>query len=302
MNYLEDLRSQMFKNPTLQVSTCLVVALSFFISFSLYILFVNLDHIFSGWSNHLQMTVYLDDSVSGKKQTTLNSEIASIAGVKKVNFIDKEDYKKDFVSKLDQVFPQLKALETIENPFNNGFEVELKKQQNIAGLNGWMESIANKIAVLKGVEDVTYGKIWLKEYAQLVLAIKSSASIIILIVLLSSVFVIANAIKTLISSSRQEIEVLEIIGASPSMIQRPYLLNGIGVGVISSLLAIILGFMLFEFCLGLFQHHLLSLNINLVFPSILELLGFFMIGLTVCTLGTFIHIKKLNTGWLASQS
>ncbi|MCB0348846.1 MAG: permease-like cell division protein FtsX, partial [Bdellovibrionales bacterium] len=279
MNYFDDLKAQMFKNPTLQVSTCLVIALSFFVSFSLYVLFINLDHIFSGWSNHLQMTVYLDDSVTGKKQVALNKEISSISGVKKTNFIDKDTYKKEFVSKLDSVFPQLKVLDTIDNPFNNGFEVELNKRQDISSLHSWMDGIANKISVLKGVQDVTYGKIWLKEYAQLVLAIKSSASVIIFIVLLSGIFVIANAIKTLISSNREEIEVLEIIGASSSMIQRPYLINGIGVGVISSVLAITLGFMLFEFCLGLFQNHLLSLNINLVFPKPLELLGFLLLGI-----------------------
>jgi cell division transport system permease protein len=302
MRYIDDLKSQLIKNPTLQVSTSLVIALSFFVSFSLYILFVNLDFIFSGWSNHLQMTVYLDDSVSGKHQNLLSDKIAKINGVKDIEFINKEKYKKDFIDKLDEVLPQLKALESIENPFNNGFEVVLVKQQNISGLGNWMENIANQIAALKGVQDVTYGKIWLKEYAQLVLAIKSSATVIILIVLISSIFVIANAIKTLISSNKQEIEVLEIIGASPAMIQRPYLLNGIGVGVISSGLAIILGFMLFEFCLNLFQTHLLSLNINLVFPNVLELVGFFVTGTMVCTLGAYIHIKRLNTGWLASQA
>jgi cell division transport system permease protein len=299
---LEDVKAQVFKNPTLQVSTCLVIALSFFISFSLYVLFSNLDYIFSGWSNHLQMTVYLDDSVSGKSQTKLSKEISSISGVTDVNFVNKETYKQEFVSKLDQVLPQVKALEAIENPFNNGFEVVLAKQQNLAGLSTWIETIATKIAAFKGVQDVTYGKIWLKEYAQLVLAIKSSTSVTILIVLLSSVFVIANAIKTLISSNRQEIEVLEIIGASPSMIQRPYLLNGLGIGIISSILAIILGFMLFEFCLEQFQTHLMTLNIKLVFPSILELIGFFVVGVSVCTVGTYVHIKRLNTGWLASQS
>lgn len=302
MSYVDDVKTQVFKNPALQVSTCLVIALSFFISFSLYVLFANLDHIFSGWSNHLQMTVYLDDSVNAKMQSKLNAEISAIAGVTDVNFIDKEMYKQEFVAKLAQVLPQVKTLESIDNPFNNGFEVVLAKQQNLAGLSSWIESIATKIAAFKGVQDVTYGKIWLKEYAQLVLAIKSSASVTILIVLLSSVFVIANAIKTLITSNRQEIEVLEIIGASSSMIQRPYLLNGMGIGIISSILAIVLGFILFEFCLEQFQTHLMTLNINLVFPGVLELLVFFVVGVLVCTMGTFIHIKRLNTGWLASQS
>ena len=65
-------------------------------------------------------------------------------------------------------------------------------------------------AKLPGVSEVNFGQDWVKNYASLTKTIQSLSTIVAIIIIFASIFVISNSIQSSVHQRRNEIEVLDI--------------------------------------------------------------------------------------------
>jgi len=106
-----------------------------------------------------------------------------------------------------------------------------------------------------------------------------------------------------ITARREEIEILELIGATASMIRRPYVVEGALIGLIASLLAVGI-----SFGVQSWQISLLSKNLELArlvsqvsFLGIVISLSFIICGTFLGAFGAWMTVRKINDGWSAAQ-
>ena len=123
------------------------------------------------------------------------------------------------------------------------------------------------------------------------------------ILLVGGLFVVGNSIRASIAARREEIEILELIGATASMIRRPYVAEGAMMGAVASLFAIAL-----NYALHLWQASLMSSSVALgslaqqfTFMSPLMLLAFVVAGSLLGAIGAWLTVRQINDGWSASQ-
>ncbi len=206
------------------------------------------------WFALCQLILVLHTVVIAKQVKTLrgttSTMIAYVAGARQDRVIDGIKAK---ISVMDEVqgvvfIPRQGGLDRLkqwmgsDNPLIEGldpnvlpdaFEITVKPFYA-----GKIEGIAQRVHGISGVEDVRYDKGILGYIADAYQSILISGGVIALIVIVSLSLVVFLSIRVSIVSRREEIEVLNLLGAQTSFLYAPYLMEALAYGVGGALAAL----------------------------------------------------------------
>ncbi len=271
-----------------------LVTLSFFVS-------INLQKVLTRWGQEIEMTVFLEN-LSASEQEQIISEIKKIELVKQVHHVTQQEALVQLQAQSAQVSAELlqdkKLLSFIPPSLILQFEpIEAQKQKHA------LENIAQKIQNISGVDEVNYGQDWIDNYAQFVYIIQAVAIVISLIILLASLFVIGNVIYTTIDSRREEIAVLELIGASFAMIRKPFLIQGLALGFIAGVISLLLTWVLYSTTSYQLKTTFGFKNISdyIQYFSISQFLIFCLFYSGIGFLSAYICVRWMNNGRLTQK-
>ena len=120
---------------------------------------------------------------------------------------------------------------------------------------------------------------------------------ILVILILISIFIIANTIKLTVHARRKEISIMKYVGATNSFIRTPFMIEGIIIGLTSSAISLGLVGAIYNWCaIKMAQSETIQLiGINMLqfsdlFSSIL--IVFIILGVGIGILGSRISMKK----------
>ena len=199
-----------------------------------FLLFVNLDILFSSWDKHIQVIVYLDDKISNsnKKKIELlfnsNDKIDSTIFVSRdqawESFRDKFSSKSNFVTSLNF------------NPLPDSYTLRFASgPDRLINIRNFSEKIKNE----NGVESVEYGEKWISRFEQFMIFLRGFILVFGVVLFSGMILIISNTIKLSIYSRKDEIDLMTLLGATNQYIKVPLLLEGILQGVSGSLLALV---------------------------------------------------------------
>jgi cell division transport system permease protein len=128
--------------------------------------------------------------------------------------------------------------------------------------------------------------------------VKIISIVLILILLVVSVFLLSNTVKLTVYARRKEIGVMKFIGAKNSFIEVPFIIEGLLLGFIGAVIAILIITFGYEFIESSINHSLVASgqgvykirNLNEVIRIIF--LSFISIGMAVGAFGSIIAIRK----------
>lgn len=177
-----------------------------------------------------EVKVFLLDGVDDAGIKELEGKIKDIDGVKNVKFISKDEGLESMFEQWDNKSYLLEEYKE-DNPLPNAFKVNVEDIEKI-------NDVAANIKLIPGVEDVRF----LSEEVIHLLKISKYMQIggfgLIVALIFISIFLISNTIKLSISSRKKEIEIMKYVGATNSYITGPYVFEGIFIGLIAAVLAI----------------------------------------------------------------
>jgi cell division transport system permease protein len=185
--------------------------------------------------DEMKMYVYLEDGTSDGQIEQLQRQILSQDEVSTVTFVSREEALADFRNQLGPDADMLSALRT--NPLPNSFWVtprnEFKNRDAMVTLAGRLEN-------LPGVDEVRYGREFLDKFASILAGIYTVDVVVGFIVILSAVFIIANAVRLTVISRRKTIEILKLVGATNPFIVAPFIIEGAFQGGVAAILSLLL--------------------------------------------------------------
>jgi cell division transport system permease protein len=116
--------------------------------------------------------------------------------------------------------------------------------------------------------------------------------------------VISNAIRASIASRKEEIVVMEMIGATPSMIRKPFLAEGAILGFVSSLIAVIVCFGIYLGVKNVLIEKLsfLQLSQHVQFLNISVWVVFVVVGTGLGALASYLCVRRINDGFAGSRA
>jgi len=225
------------------------------------------------------VVAFIEDGVSRERMSYLKSEIEKLPQVEAVTLISKEEALEDFRKSLGRK-EVLDALGT--NPLPASFDIKLKEnQRTVADL----ESVANTIGNLKGIEEVSFGGQWTVSLERILKLLTIVNIVIGLIVGVAVAFIVANTVRLTVLARKESIEIMKIVGATHNFIRVPFLLEGLLHTSVSALLALAILY---------FVHMALSQrlpDVAFLSPSLIAL--FLAVGLGAGIIGTLFSINEV---------
>jgi cell division transport system permease protein len=222
---VEDFRN----NRLLNIITLLTISLSILIVSAFILFFINTNEIMNFWKKGVRVMAYLKPDLAGSSLTDLTRRIQSISGVETVRFISKKEA-------FDQLKAQMKRQASLldnldENPLPDAFEIRMN-----AATQTWdkVEYLAAEIEALEEVEEVEYGQRWLGRYTHIFNLFKLTGYAMCGIFFMAAVFIVANTIRLVIYSRRDEIEIMRLVGAAERFIKVPFYFQGLLQGALGA--------------------------------------------------------------------
>lgn len=230
------------KNKLMAIVTFGIMFFSLFIFGLFLISTVNLFLLIHRAEEKVGITAFLDDYLTEDEIATLKRDISSFMGVKEVIFVSKQEAFEKFREELGKDSDLLEALET--NPLPASFDIELyESYKNPKDL----KNLAAKVKAIPGIEEIKYGEEWVRILDRVVKILVSIDLILGIIISLSSIFVVANTIKLTVFARREQIEIMELVGATHRFIISPFLVEGIIEGILAGAVACGLLFGVYNF-------------------------------------------------------
>ena len=160
------------------------------------------------------------------------------------------------------------------------------------------------ITKIFGVDDISYGQSWVENYAALVKSFSYSSLLLIAVLLAGSLFVVGNSIRNSISLRREEIEILELVGATRSMIMMPYIFEGAIMGFFASALSCGICYLIFVWQASIINSSLGFWGLGSQFGYLAadKVFLLLLLGIVFGAFGAFLCVRKLSNGWAASYA
>ena len=291
------------EHTAMQIATLTVLTGTFTVITLFFFMHANLTRILTHWGESVQLAVFLKDSASSEQINQVQSFIKNLDGIDAVKYVSKEAAAETFLKQMGHYAPQLLTDPEFGNPLPASLEVRFKEGVSSDGSYSKMVKIAEKMVTLAGVEDVSYGQGWVENYASLLRVFSSSSYLLIMVLLAGSLLVVGNAIRNAIHQRREEIEILELVGATPMNIRLPYIFEGAVLGMLAAGLSLI-------FCFALYRWQQAVAAKHLGFWGLANEVGFLgfnqscmvlLLGLMFGALGSYLCVRRVATGWAAAE-
>jgi len=189
---------------------------------------VNVARLVEELRSRVEFEVFIDNGLAEKDAIALGREIRSVAGVTDVAFVSREDAERIFQKEFGDGF-----LDLVENnPLPASFRLTLAKEsQNARDA----QRIAAEIDKFDGVDEVVYRRELLSALDKYVGLAVTADFILGVIVCLSSFALVVNVIRLTIAAKRRIIEIMQLVGATPAFVRRPFLVQGFLQGLLGGL-------------------------------------------------------------------
>ena len=274
-------------NGFLSATTIITIALSILIVSAFALFFTNANDIMNYWGKGVRIMAYLKPDTSQKNFPDIKREIQGIYGVQDVNFISKEEAFKRLKEQMKRQSSILMNLN--ENPLPDAFEIRMTASSQ-GGEK--VEEIATKIESLPSIEDVEYGQKWLEQFTNIFDLFRLAGYAMGGIFFMAAVFIVANTIRLVIYTRREEIEIMRLVGASERFIKGPFYIEGIIQGTLGGIIGIAALFITFKLISSSVEHSFKYELLNIRFLSPEFYCGIILCSMFVGWLGCYISLKQ----------
>jgi cell division transport system permease protein len=203
--------------------------------------FIPIQQATTGTANEVRsrvvVDVYVKDSATQLEQAELRQAIVNTANVKSVEFISKGEALERARDKNPKAFQEGAEL-LGSNPLPASFRVSPedpdKLDQIVARLNSGGEP---QLAAIDEVRDREEDTDKILSATGLVKGLTAGLAVLLV---LASIALIANTIRLSVFARRREVEVMKLVGATNWFIRWPFVIEGMIVGFLGGLLAVLL--------------------------------------------------------------
>ncbi len=254
-----------------------------------FLLFVNLDILFSSWDKHIQLIVYLDDKISNPNKKKIELLFNSNDKIDSIFFVSRDQAWESFRGKFSSKSNFVTSLNF--NPLPDSYTLRFASgPDRLKNIRDFSEKIKNE----NGVESVEYGEKWISRFEQFMIFLRGFILVFGVVLFSGMILIISNTIKLSIYSRKDEIDLMTLLGATHQYIKVPLLLEGILQGVSGSLLALVSVKLIHLYIVFWFQGSLESVFRGLEFQYLTKPIIFSVIstGIIVGVLGSSISANQ----------
>lgn len=249
------------------------------------------------WGSKMQISIDIKSSATASEVEALRKQIQNHPEVKKVDFFTQEQVQQKFASQVKNYLPELAEDKALQGFLTPNFQIAVHKTDNLQEL---LPGLANQWSKHPAVESVSHSEDWVQTYTLVAKFLKSFALILFTVLVIASGFILTALIRHSLELRRPELEVLELVGASPLQVRIPFLFEALFLLLASSVSSTLVVFFLHKsltqmgilMCLSFLPTEFFKVSQIVIVQGSGIALGMVAVALT---------LRKKNSGWAAKE-
>jgi cell division transport system permease protein len=213
--------------------TAATMAVTLFVFGAFMLLQINLEHLLKGWGEQIQITAYLSKNVGVDEMPALLARVQALPEVERVRLISQEQAWRDFQTALGAQSGLLDGLPRDVLPAS--LEISLKPAHRDSPV---VEQLAARLRGEKEFASVDYPQEWVERLGLIVLAVEWAKWTLGGLLFLATFFIVSSAVKLAFLARQDEIEIMQLVGASEELIQAPFVLEGMIQGLVGGAISV----------------------------------------------------------------
>ncbi len=191
-------------------------------------IYFNINSLLDNIESQNVVMVYVQDGVSDEDTTKMGNEIKVMNNIEDCIFVPKEDA---FAAQLESMGDDAVLLEGLEeNPLPDAYKVVVKDLT-------MFDQTVSELKAMQNVENVRENG----DLADKLVNVRKAVTIVIAgmvaLLFIVSLFIISNTIRITMFSRKLEISIMKAVGATNWFIRWPFMIEGMVIGVTSSVVS-----------------------------------------------------------------
>lgn len=226
-----------FRNKWVTLATVATISACLFLFGLFYSILMNFDHMVKSAEQRVAVTALLELGVSDERVSEIRSMIENRDEVKEVTYLSADETWEKFAEEND--FGDISIF--TENPLEDcaHFDIYMNDVSKQSELVSFLESV-------EGIRKVNQSALTARVLTGVNSIIGYVSIGIILILFLVSIFLISNTVTIGIQMRKGEIQIMKYIGATDFFARAPFVIEGIIIGFIGSLIPLTVIYFLYN--------------------------------------------------------
>ena len=230
---IRDAFKSVFRNFSLSLASISCITITLIIVAVSIIASLNVENFAKEIESDLTIVVFLDSDTTKDEVKDLTKEIKNTTNVESVTFQGKEEVKDQMSKESDTFKSVMSEWSKEDNPLKDTFKIKVKDATEIS-------HTAKTIKKMDKVSLVRYGEGMVDKLVKAFTSIEKVAYGVVIALVVVTVFLIINTIKLTIFSRKREISIMRLVGASNFSIKTPFIIEGMFLGLIGSIIPVLL--------------------------------------------------------------
>ncbi len=257
-----------------------------------YALVANFQNMVYHAESSVGLTVFFDQGIEEAQIASIGKKIRACKTVEKVKYISAEKAWENFQQEMYGEEKDLQDTFGKDNPLKDSasLEVYLSDVSNQESITRFIQEI-DGVRKVNGSSSVANG---LSNFNMLVAYVSAT---IILLLLLVSAFLISTAVAMGIRVRKDEISIMQYIGATASFVRMPFLVEGVLIGIVGAVIPLMLLWVMYERMIQFLLTHFSVLSEWLAFVAPEEIFRRLVplslgVGISIGFLGSVLSVRK----------
>jgi cell division transport system permease protein len=193
----------------------------------------NLQKLLKSWGEQIQITAYLNGGLPAADLKELLKRVQALPEVDRVHYTSEEQAWRDFQAALGSQSGLLDGLPREVLPAS--LEVSLKPDYRDSAS---VERLAQRLKQEGQISSVEYAQEWVERLGLIVLGVEWLKWIFAGVLSLATFFIVGSTVKLAFLARRDEVEIMQLVGASEELIQAPFVIEGMIQGSAGAVIAL----------------------------------------------------------------
>lgn len=233
-----------WRNKLVTVSAIMVMTVTLFVMGGLLYLGSMLDTTLQHIEEKVDVNVYFTTNAPEAEILTLKSALEARDDVAAVQYVSQEQALTNFRSQNRDDDLIVQALEELdENPLGANLNIQATDSENYADIVAYLGSDSPVVAGSQDIiQSINYeqNKQAIDRLTDIIQSVDTFSFLIMIVFAIIAAMIVFNTIRLAIFSSRDEISVMELMGASRSYVRGPFVVEGIMYGIVAALITLVL--------------------------------------------------------------
>ncbi len=281
--------ANVFKNKKSTGASLMIMCATMIIFGIFLILGENINHFVEEVESVQGVQVFINNDATQEQIDEIGDKIRQIDGVSTVEYVSKDDALQQMKDRFGDKQDLLEGYEE-NNIFPASYVVTLTDLTK-------SQEVQDQILTFDNIKKITSKDETVTTLINLANGIKIVTGVILVLLVVISIFIIANTIKLTVHARRKEISIMKYVGATNGFIRWPFIVEGMIIGVFASIISIaIVGFAYNIIAQKLISSEFMQvINMSLVtfgdmFNSIIFV--YMLLGIGIGALGSVISMRK----------